>query len=138
MSGNPDVIALTNLVKRENSPNGDCFGEDHPSRKIIRDEINYARDRTFTYPNPKNDSNDGWDQLSWKSRLVFHSTNQTSTASGQNGEMVWKAEKPEPAGLYNRVMLNMDGNTLSAYADHRAGLRDRVGERQLLSQVKIV
>lgn len=34
---------------------------------------------------------------------------------GKDGEMVWQAEKPEPAGLYNRVMLNTDGNTLSAY-----------------------
>jgi hypothetical protein len=35
---------------------------------------------------------------------------------GKNGEMVWQAEKPEPAGLYSRVMLDTDGNTLSAYA----------------------
>jgi len=34
---------------------------------------------------------------------------------GPQGEIVWQAEKPEPAGLYNRVMLNPDGNSLSAY-----------------------
>jgi hypothetical protein len=34
----------------------------------------------------------------------------------KNGEVVWRAQKPEPAGLYSRVMLNTDGNTLSAYA----------------------
>jgi hypothetical protein len=28
---------------------------------------------------------------------------------GLNGGIVWKAEKPEPAGLYNRVMLKRTG-----------------------------
>jgi hypothetical protein len=57
---------------------------------------------------------------------------------GQNGEIVWKAEKPEPAGLYNRVMLNMDGNTISAYAVTGQACEIELVSGKLLSQVKIV
>jgi len=56
---------------------------------------------------------------------------------GQNGEMVWKAEKPEPTGLYNRVMLNTDGNTLSAYAITGQACEIELGSGNLLSQVII-
>jgi len=33
----------------------------------------------------------------------------------QNGEIVWKAEKPDPYTLYLRVRFNDDGMTLSTY-----------------------
>ena len=56
----------------------------------------------------------------------------------QNGEIAWKAEKPEPAGLYNRVMLNTDGNTLSAYAVTGQACEIDLMNGNLLSQVKIV
>jgi hypothetical protein len=55
----------------------------------------------------------------------------------QNGETVWKAEKPEPTGLYNRMMLNMDGNTLSAYAITGQACEIELGSGHLLNQVKI-
>lgn len=55
-----------------------------------------------------------------------------------NDEIVWKAEKPEPAGLYNRVMLNMDGNTISAYAVTGQACEIELVSGKLLSQVKIV
>jgi hypothetical protein len=56
----------------------------------------------------------------------------------KSGEMAWQAEKPEPAGLYNRVMLNTDGNTLSAYTvTGRACELDLVSGK-LLSQAKIM
>jgi hypothetical protein len=57
---------------------------------------------------------------------------------GQNGEIVWKAEKPEPAGLYNRVMLNMDGNTLSAYAITGQACELELVSGHLLNQAKIM
>ena len=57
---------------------------------------------------------------------------------GQNGELVWKAEKPEPAGLYNRVMLNTNGDTLSAYAKTGQACEIELASGHLLSQVKIV
>lgn len=57
---------------------------------------------------------------------------------GQNGRVVWKADKPEPAGLYNRVMLNPDGNTLSAYAVTGQACELDLTNGNLISQVKIV
>lgn len=57
---------------------------------------------------------------------------------GKNGEMVWKAGKPEPAGLYNRVMLNTDANTLSAYAITGQACEIDLLNGNLISQVKIV
>jgi hypothetical protein len=57
---------------------------------------------------------------------------------GKNGEIVWKADKPEPAGLYNRVMLNTDGNTLSAYAITGQACEIDLLNGNLISQVKIV
>ena len=56
---------------------------------------------------------------------------------GKNGETVWKAEKPEPSGLYNRVMLNMDGNTISAYAITGQACEIELGSGKLLNQAKI-
>lgn len=57
---------------------------------------------------------------------------------GQDGKVVWKADKPEPAGLYNRVMLNPDGNTLSAYAITGQACEIDLTNGDLISQVKIV
>lgn len=57
---------------------------------------------------------------------------------GKNGEMVWQAEKPEPAGLYNRVMLNTDGNSLSAYAITGQACEIDLISGKLLSQAKIM
>jgi hypothetical protein len=57
---------------------------------------------------------------------------------GQDGKLVWKAEKPEPSGLYNRVMLNIDGNTISAYAITGQACEIELVSGHLLSQVKIV
>lgn len=56
----------------------------------------------------------------------------------QTGEFAWKAEKPEPGGLYNRVMLNTDGNTLSAYAVTGQACEIDLMNGHLISQVKIV
>ena len=56
----------------------------------------------------------------------------------QNGETVWKADKPEPTGLYNRVMLNTDGNTLSAYAVTGQACEIDLLSGELISQVKIM
>ena len=47
------------------------------------------------------------------SRFPFDKSNLYHVS--KEGKMLWQAEKPEPNGLYNRVMLNSDGNTLSAY-----------------------
>ena len=56
---------------------------------------------------------------------------------GHQDEMVWKAEKPEPQGLYSRVMLNPDGNSLSAYAITGEACELELGTGKLISQVKI-
>ena len=56
---------------------------------------------------------------------------------GHQGEMVWQAEKPEPAGLYSRVMLNSDGDTLSAYAITGQACEIELLTGKLISQVKI-
>ena len=34
---------------------------------------------------------------------------------GQDGKVVWQAEKPEPGTFFTRVKLNEDGYTFSAY-----------------------
>jgi hypothetical protein len=56
---------------------------------------------------------------------------------GPKGEIVWQAEKPESAGLYNRVMLNMD-DTLSAYAVTGQSCEIDLRTGKLLSQAKIM
>ena len=33
----------------------------------------------------------------------------------QHGEVIWKAEKPDPGTFFSRVKLNEDGETFSAY-----------------------
>jgi hypothetical protein len=33
----------------------------------------------------------------------------------QNGNIIWKAEKPDRGTFFSRVKLNEDGNTFSAY-----------------------
>jgi len=54
---------------------------------------------------------------------------------GYEGEIVWKAEKPEPGGLYNRVMLS--GDTLSAYTVTGQACELELVTGKLISQVKI-
>jgi hypothetical protein len=54
---------------------------------------------------------------------------------GYDGETVWQAEKPEPGGLYNRVMLNND--TLSAYTVTGQACELELVTGKLISQVKI-
>ena len=34
---------------------------------------------------------------------------------GMDGKIIWKAEKPDPNTSFNRVKLNEDGDTFSAY-----------------------
>jgi hypothetical protein len=34
---------------------------------------------------------------------------------GQDGKIIWKAEKPDPNTFFTRVKLNEDGDTFSAY-----------------------
>ena len=57
---------------------------------------------------------------------------------GMDGEMLWQAEKPESAGLYNRVMLNADGNTLSAYTVTGQACELDLNSGNLISQAKIM
>jgi hypothetical protein len=56
---------------------------------------------------------------------------------GHDGEMVWKAEKPETAGLYNRVMLNTESDTLSAYTVTGQACELELMSGKLISHVKI-
>ena len=56
---------------------------------------------------------------------------------GHNNEMVWQAEKPESSGLYSRVMLNENGDTLSAYATTGQACEIDLMSGSLISQVKI-
>ena len=57
---------------------------------------------------------------------------------GKNGEMVWQAEKPERAGLYNRVMLNPDGNTISTYTVTGQSCELDLITGTLISQAKLL
>ena len=57
---------------------------------------------------------------------------------GFEGEMVWEAEKPDPAGLYNRVMLNQNGDSLSAYTVTGQACEIELATGKLISHVKIV
>ena len=54
---------------------------------------------------------------------------------GHEGKIVWQAEKPEPGGLYNRVMLN--GDNLAAYAITGQACEIELISGKLLNQVKI-
>jgi hypothetical protein len=56
---------------------------------------------------------------------------------GHDGEMAWKAEKPEPSGLYSRVMLDTETETLSAYAITGQACEIELMTGKLISQVKI-
>ena len=56
---------------------------------------------------------------------------------GSKGELIWEAEKPESAGLYNRVMLNID-DTLSAYAVTGQSCELDLKTGKLISQAKIM
>jgi len=46
------------------------------------------------------------------------------------GNIIWKAEKPDPNTLYSRVRLNEDGVTLSAYTigSHACDLDPKTGK----------
>jgi hypothetical protein len=55
---------------------------------------------------------------------------------GHDGKTVWQAEKPEPGGLYNRVMLN--GDNLAAYTVTGEACELELISGKLLSHVKIV
>jgi len=57
---------------------------------------------------------------------------------GHDGQLVWKAEKPERSGLFNRVMLNPDGNTLSAYTVTGQACEIDLMNGTLISHVKLV
>jgi hypothetical protein len=57
---------------------------------------------------------------------------------GHQGEMVWKAEKPDSAGLYNRVMLNTESDTLSAYTVTGQACELELMTGKLISHVKIM
>ena len=48
----------------------------------------------------------------------------------QRGEILWKAEKPEPFTSFSRVKLNEDGDTFSAYTlgGHACELELRSGK----------
>ena len=48
----------------------------------------------------------------------------------QHGEIIWKAEKPEPFTSFSRVKLNEDGDTFSAYTlgGHACELELRTGK----------
>lgn len=55
----------------------------------------------------------------------------------KNGEVVWKAEKPDATTLFSRMRVNEDGQTLSTYTigGHACDLDLRTGK--ILSQTKI-
>ena len=57
---------------------------------------------------------------------------------GQKGDIIWQAEKPERAGLYNRVMLNENGDSLSAYTITGQACEIELVTGKLISHVKIV
>ncbi|HEY5728517.1 MAG TPA: hypothetical protein VLA72_04500 [Anaerolineales bacterium] len=55
----------------------------------------------------------------------------------QNGDIVWKAEKPDSYTLYSRVRFNEDGMTLSTYTinGHACDLDPKTGK--ILSKTSI-
>lgn len=56
----------------------------------------------------------------------------------REGKMLWRAEKPEPKGLFNRVMLNADSNSLSAYTVTGEACEIDLYNGTLISQSKIM
>lgn len=68
----------------------------------------------------------------------FPRENSNLYCLGQQGEIVWQAEKPEPAGLYNRVMLNTNGNSLSAYTVTGEACELDLMNGNLISHAKIL
>jgi hypothetical protein len=54
-----------------------------------------------------------------------------------DGELIWKAEKPDPNTLFSRIGLNEDGNTLSTYTigGHACEVDLKTGK--LISQTRI-
>ena len=49
---------------------------------------------------------------------------------GQDGKIIWKAEKPDISTLFSRVKLNEDGETFSAYTvnGHACDLELKTGK----------
>ena len=54
---------------------------------------------------------------------------------GENGELVWQAERPTPQSLYIKVKLNQDGRTLSAYTTDSTACEIDIRSGKLLSQI---
>ncbi len=55
----------------------------------------------------------------------------------EKGGIVWFAEKPEPGGLFNRVMLSTGGMALSTYTITGHACEIDLMTGKLLSQVKM-
>lgn len=55
----------------------------------------------------------------------------------ETGKIIWQAEKPEPTGLYSRLMMNNDGETLSAYAVTGQACEIELRSGKLISQIQI-
>lgn len=53
----------------------------------------------------------------------------------RGGEVIWYAEKPAPDTLFNRVRLNEDGDTLSAYTTGRHACELDLKTGKLISQL---
>ncbi len=56
----------------------------------------------------------------------------------QHGEILWKAEKPDPSTFFSRVKLNEDGDTFSAYTigGHACELELRSGKLISFTQIQ--
>lgn len=50
-----------------------------------------------------------------ESAVKFPYTESNLYLVGLDGQVVWKAEKPDPNTFFSRVKLNEDGDTFSAY-----------------------
>ena len=55
----------------------------------------------------------------------------------ESGKVIWQAEKPEPYGLYSRLKMNSDGETLSAYAVTGQACELDLRTGKLISQIVI-
>ncbi len=51
----------------------------------------------------------------------------------QNGNIIWKAEKPDISTYFSRVKLNEDGNTFSAYTTHGHACELNLKDGKLIS-----
>lgn len=53
------------------------------------------------------------------------------------GDIVWKAEKPEPSTLYSRVKLNENGATISTYTLSSHACELDLGTGKILSKTSL-